>query len=135
MKPRLRAHVRARARRRCEYCRLHEDDWPLFPFHIEHIIAVKHFGGDELANLAWSCHGCNLAKSSNLSGIDLTTGKVVRLFNPRRQRWERHFASLGPLIFGRTACGRATVAVLNMNEDRRVELRRLLIAANLYPPT
>jgi hypothetical protein len=34
MKASIRALVRARAGQRCEYCRLHEDDLPLFPFHV-----------------------------------------------------------------------------------------------------
>jgi 5-methylcytosine-specific restriction endonuclease McrA len=92
MKRSLRALVRARAERRCEYCRLHETDQPLFPFHIEHIIAKKHRGDDNSTNLAWACHECNLAKSSNLSGRDPITARVIVLFNPRRQRWERHFS-------------------------------------------
>src|SRR5437763_266715 len=76
MKASTRAFVRSRARRRCEYCQLHEDDLPLFPFHVEHIVARKHSGTDSPDNLAWSCHHCNLAKSSNLSGIDPATGRV-----------------------------------------------------------
>jgi hypothetical protein len=92
MKASLRALVRARAGRRCEYCRLHESDLPLYPFHVEHIVPQKHRGTSEPWNLAWSSHECNLAKSSNLSGRDPLTGRVVVLFNPRRQRWKRHFA-------------------------------------------
>ena len=65
MKASTRALARSRAARRCEYCRLHESDLPLFPFHVEHIIARKHGGTDDPDNLAWSCHHCNLAKSSN----------------------------------------------------------------------
>jgi hypothetical protein len=92
MKRSLRALVRLRADRRCEYCRLHEDDLPLFAFHVEHIVPKKHGGTDDPGGLAWACHYCNLAKSSNLSGRDALTGRIVRLFNPRRQRWRRHFA-------------------------------------------
>lgn len=87
MKAFTRALVRSRAAQRCEYCQLHERDLPLFPFHIEHIIARKHRGTDDPDNLAWSCHHCNLGKSSNLSGIDPKTGRVVPLFNPRQHRW------------------------------------------------
>ncbi len=70
MKASIRRLVRARAGQRCEYCRLHEDDLPLFPFHIEHILPKKHGGTDNPKTLGWSCHYCNLAKSSNLSGRD-----------------------------------------------------------------
>ena len=134
MKPFLRALARSRAEQRCEYCRLHEADLPLFPFHVEHIIPQKHHGDDDPDNLAWSCHECNLAKSSNLSGRDLVTGRIVVLFNPRRQRWHRHFAWAGARLVGLTACGRATIDVLNINEAERIDLRELLVMAGLFPP-
>lgn len=134
MKASTRALVRSRAERRCEYCRLHEDDVPLFSFHIEHILPKKHGGTDDPKGLAWSCHYCNLAKSSNLSGRDSVTGRIVVLFNPRRQRWDRHFAWDGPLLTGRTPCGRATIAVFNMNARHRIELREMLIEVGRFPP-
>jgi hypothetical protein len=134
MRVSLRAQVRARAGQRCEYCRLHETDLPLFPFHVEHIVARKHRGSNDLRNLAWACHECNLAKSSNLSGRDPVTGRIVVLFNPRRQRWKRHFAWNGVQLTGLTACGRATIDVLNMNAPDRIDLRALLIIAGLFPP-
>jgi hypothetical protein len=49
------------------------------------------------------------------------------LFNPRIDHWHDHFSSDGPLILGLTPTGRATVAVLNMNEEQRVLLRQRLI--------
>ncbi len=97
MKAFVRALVRSRAARRCEYCQLHERDLPLFPFHSEHIVARKHRGTDDPENLAWACHHCNLGKSSNLSGIDPTTGRVVLLFNPRQHLWKDATSSgMGP---------------------------------------
>jgi hypothetical protein len=134
MKASIGALVRARAGQRCEYCRLHEDDLPLFSFHIEHILPKKHGGTDDPSTLAWSCHHCNLAKSSNLSGRDPATGRIVVLFNPRRQRWQRHFRWDGPRLVGLTACGRATIAVLNINMPHRIDLRDLLIAGDRFPP-
>jgi hypothetical protein len=134
MKGSIRALVRARAGRRCEYCRLHEADLPLYPFHVEHIIARKHHGDSDPRNLAWSCHECNFAKSSNLSGRDAVTGRLVALFNPRRQRWKRHFAWDGARLVGQTMCGRATIDVLNINQPHRIDLRELLVIAGLFPP-
>jgi hypothetical protein len=134
MKAFIRALVRSRAGQRCEYCRFHERDEPLYPFHIEHIVSKKHHGSDDPGNLAWSCHECNLAKSSNLSGRDLVTGRVVLLFNPRRQRWKHHFRWEGARLIGLTACGRATIDVLNINEPERIDLRELLVVAGLFPP-
>jgi hypothetical protein len=134
MKPSTRAMVRSRAGGRCEYCRLHERDEPLYPFHIEHIISKKHHGSDDPRNLAWSCHGCNLAKSSNLTGLDPVTGRVTMLFDPRRQRWKQHFRWVGAQLTGQTACGRATIDVLNINNPERIDLRELLMVAGLFPP-
>jgi hypothetical protein len=134
MKAGVRRLVRARACQRCGYCRLHEGDLPLFSFHLDHILPKKHGGTNEPRFLAWSCHYCNLAKSSNLSGRDEVTGRIVVLFNPRRQRWRRHFGWEGPYLIGQTPCGRATIAVLNINAEHRVELREMLIEAGLFPP-
>jgi hypothetical protein len=134
MRASTRALVRSRAGEHCEYCRLHEADLPLFPFHIEHILPKKHGGTDDPRSLAWSCHHSNLAKSSNLSGRDAVTGRIVVLFNPRRQRWQRHFEWDGPRLVGLTPCGRATIAVLNINAAHRIDLRELLIDARRFPP-
>jgi hypothetical protein len=126
----VRVLVRRRARRRCEYCRIHENDEP-YSFHLEHIIPTKHGGTDELSNLAWSCQNCNLGKASNLAGR--VRRKLVALFHPRRQKWNKHFRWDGPILLGRTDCGRATVAVLNINEDDRIRLREILIATGAFP--
>jgi hypothetical protein len=125
-----------RAEHRCEYCRLHQEHEPFFRFHIEHIVARQHSGGDGPENLALACHHCNEHKGPNLSGIDPHTAKVVPLFHPRRQSWRRHFRFAGPVLIGRTQSGRATVAVLGMNSSDRVKLRAQLMTAGLFePPT
>lgn len=116
--------VRQRAADACEYCGLRQEEQPAFRLHIEHIIAQKHGGTDELENLALACRHCNLNKSSNLSGIDEETGDMVRLFHPRRDGWDEHFARDGARVIGLTAIGRATVTVLGMNKPARVRLRR-----------
>lgn len=127
--------VRQRAEQRCEYCRIHQDDDPLFAFHIEHIIAQQHGGTDALSNLALACHQDNLHKGPNLTGIDPVTKKLTRLFNPRRHKWSRHFRWDGPMLVGRTAIGRTTVAVLGMNLPHRVTLREALITAGRVLPS
>jgi len=134
MKRSTRAFVRQRSGQRCEYCRLHESDQPLFSFHIEHIVAKKHRGSDDPENLAWACLECNSAKSRDLSGRDMVTGRIVVLFNPRRQLWSRHFRWQGAWLVGLTPCGRATVEVLNINAPHRIELRKLLILGGVFPP-
>jgi HNH endonuclease len=126
--------VHDRAGNRCEYCRIHQDDEPFFRLHIEHIVARQHRGSNAPANLALSCHHDNDHKGPNLSGVDPETGRIVRLFNPRRQRWALHFSFAGPYIVGLTPCGRATVVVLALNAPDRVELRAELIADGMFPP-
>ncbi|MGA9926781.1 MAG: HNH endonuclease signature motif containing protein [Isosphaeraceae bacterium] len=119
----IKRSVRDRARHRCEYCRLPQAAQPYVTFHIEHVLPRKHGGSDDPSNLALACERCNAFKGTDLSGIDPDTGQVERLFDPRTQVWADHFELRGALILGRTSTGRATVAVLGMNEDRRVLLR------------
>jgi hypothetical protein len=119
--------VRRRAAQRCEYCLLPQVAAPFFTFHIEHVRAKQHHGGDEIENLALACPDCNRFKGPNLSAIDPETGVPVPVFNPRTQSWQEHFALRGAEIVGRTPVGRATVALLNMNEEPRLEMRLELL--------
>lgn len=121
----LKAHVRQRAANRCEYCRLHQDQ-SVLQFHIEHIIPRKHGGDSTERNLALACNHCNLHKGPNLTGIDPKTNKIVRLFHPRRQKWQTHFHANGVTIVGRTAVSRSTIRVLEMNGDEQLQLRETL---------
>jgi hypothetical protein len=118
--------VRQRANERCEYCLLPQSATPLAALHVEHIIPRKHRGGDGPENLALACIDCNLKKSSNLAGLDPRTGLLTELFHPRNHRWEDHFQQRNGLIVGKTSIGRATVAVLDMNHEDQVNLRKLL---------
>jgi hypothetical protein len=96
------------------------------------VIAQQHGGGDHLANLCLSCRACNLAKGTNIATY--WDGRLVPLFNPRRQKWSRHFHWRGPRIVGRTRTGKATVAVLNLNEESRLLVREALRAEGQFPP-
>ncbi|HEY2827882.1 MAG TPA: HNH endonuclease [Pirellulales bacterium] len=118
-----RRQVRTRAGDACEYCALRQEHSPLASLHVEHIIPRKHGGGDSLDNLALACIDCNLAKGTNLTGIDPLSDQIVQLFHPRRQRWEDHFAWQGVLLTGKTAEGRATIEVLRINSEEQVQLR------------
>ena len=118
-----RQFVRERAENRCEYCGLPQDLSPVAQLQIEHIVPRKHGGGDAEQNLALACIDGNLAKSSNLTGIDPTTGLTVTLFNPRTERWEEHFTWHRTLLVGLTPIGRTTIRVLNMNDDERQRVR------------
>lgn len=112
--------VRVRAGQRCEYCGLPQEAAPYFAFHIEHIRARQHGGGDESSNLALACPDCNAKKGPNLATISADTGGLIELFNPRRHRWDDHFAVVGAEVVGLTEIGRATVQLLDMNEEQRV---------------
>jgi hypothetical protein len=102
-------------------------------FEIDHIIAEQHKGKTALSNLCLSCFTCNRAKGPNLSGRDEFTWRTVLLFNPRRHKWQRHFEWDGPILVGRTSVGRATIDVLKINAEHRVELRQELIDEDRFP--
>ena len=125
------AAVRRRAKQACEYCRMPQALYR-YRFQIDHIIAEKHRGKAVLSNLALACLHCNSLKGPNIAGLDEVTGKIVRLFNPRRDRWIRHFQWDGPNLFGRTSIGRVTVAVLNINDPDFVLAREELIREGLF---
>ncbi len=122
----LRKLVRQRAAARCEYSRLPDLVPHLMRFHLDHVRARCHGGPDEPANLAWACSRCNALKGPNLSGVDPDANRVVRLFNPRRDRWTEHFRDTGLRIEPLTAKGRTTVWLLELNADDRVALRAAL---------
>jgi hypothetical protein len=124
----VRRSVRERAGNRCEYCQTRQEDEPFVSYQIEHIIAIQHGGTDYEDNLALACSHCNLHKGPNLSGVDPETGRVETLFHPRRQSWADHFEVRGALIEGKTACARATIQVLAMNVEPRIDLRQALLA-------
>jgi hypothetical protein len=127
----LEEQVRQRAGGACEYCDMLQD-FDEIPFEIDHILAEQHGGRTILANLALACFACNRAKGPNLAGIDSMTGRIVRLFHPRRDKWKRHFRWRGPTLVGRSAFGRATIAVLNINATHRIALRRRLINEGVF---
>ena len=129
---RVRRQVQERAQGRCEYCLIHEADM-YYPHEPDHVIAEKHGGPTTLDNLAWACLYCNRFKSSDLASIDPISQTVVFLFNPRKQKWKRHFRLNGARIEGITSSGRATVALLHLNDAERVAYRLGLIAIGHYP--
>jgi hypothetical protein len=129
----LRNQIRQRAADRCEYCQLPQK-CTILPHEVDHIRSDKLHGATTLQNGAWSCAQCNRAKGPNASGFDPLTDKLVRLFHPRKDRWDKHFAWDGPVLVGATRIGRATIDVLRINHADRVEHRQLLIAANQFHP-
>ncbi len=116
-----------------EYCQFPQV-LSAIPFEIDHIISRKHDGKTTAGNLALSCFYCNSYKGPNISGIDPVTHRIVPLFHPRRQKWSRHFQWYGARLIGKTAAGRATIAVLEINEPRALRTRQSLIEERLFPP-
>ena len=124
-------HVRVRAAGRCEYCRLPQKASSIL-FEIDHIISRKHHGRTVATNLAYTCWYCNSFKGSDIAGLDPLTRKLTRLFNPRRHKWNHHFRYDGPVLIGRTAIGRTTIRVLQINCEAAVTLRGSLMAEGLF---
>jgi hypothetical protein len=123
--------VRQRAGHRCEYCQLPQNAAPYFTFHVEHIRARQHLGSDDPSNLALACPDCNAKKGPNVATISGDTGHIIELFNPRNHKWGEHFAIAGSEIVGITEIGRATVQLLDMNEEERLIVRAQLQAEGL----
>lgn len=128
----LRRRVRRRAGGRCEYCLIHEDDVGL-AHEPDHIVAAKHGGATDAANLAWACFLCNRRKGTDLASIDPLTDTVVRLFNPRIHQWSEHFRLRDGAILPLTAEARATEYLLQLNSTESIETRRFLAKAGRYP--
>jgi hypothetical protein len=128
----LRELAQMRAHRRCEYCLLHEEDARL-PHEPDHIIARKHRGLAISDNLAWACFVCNRFKGSDIASIDVETGRLVRLLDPRQNVWSEHFRLEGARIIPLTAEGHVTEHVLQLNLGKRIRIRRALLVAGRYP--
>ena len=128
----MQQQVRERAGGLCEYCHL-PDALTTLPFQIDHIIAEKHGGLTILENLAYYCLHCNVFKGPNIAGVNQETQEVVRLFHPRKDIWEEHFAWDGSRLLGRTSIGQVTIAVLAINASHHLEVRQALIAEGVFP--
>lgn len=123
--PAVRDQVRRRASGRCEYCHK-PDGFSHQSHHVDHIISQKHGGSDNLDNLAWACFQCNVGKGSDIAAWDDDMGRLTPLFNPRTQAWD------GNVIIGKTAVGRVTIKILQMNHEDQLTTRRWLMGHNLW---
>jgi hypothetical protein len=127
--------VRVKAKYRCGYCLAPQ---PLVPqkLEIEHINPKSKGGTDDEVNLCLACSECNSHKASKTVEVDYLSLKKVKLFNPNLQKWTEHFDwdKNKTKIIGKTACGRATVAALQMNNDYLVTARSFWLITGLFPP-
>jgi hypothetical protein len=127
----LNAEVRLRAGGRCEYCQFPEIH-AVIPFEVEHVIPIKHGGLTDSANLALACFYCNRYKGPNVAGLVEPGAVVTRLFHPRIDAWDDHFAWMEASIVPLTDVGRATIAVLRMNQPNAVAVREVLMREGLW---
>lgn len=128
--------VATRANHRCEYCQ----SWRKFAtqsFEVEHILPQSLGGLSSLDNLAYACGGCNRHKYNKITAIEPISGKEIPLFHPREQIWKEHFVwnEDYTLIIGLSPIGRATKEALQLNRPGLVNMRELLRAAGLHPPS
>ncbi len=129
------ARIRVQASDRCGYCRSHQR-YVLGLLEIEHIIPTARGGSDEEENLWLACRLCNGYKAIQTHAVDPLTGRRVRLFDPRRQQWARHFrwSADGTEVRGRTATGRATVVALQLNNPIARMVRSAWVSVGWHPP-
>lgn len=115
---------------RCGYCRSPQH-LVLGPLEIEHLIPTARGGTDVESNLWLACRMCNNYKGTQIEALDPVTGQPSALYNPRTQQWNDHFiwSADGTVILGRTACGRATVIALQINNIIAVTVRRAWASA------
>lgn len=131
----LRRRVAEQARYRCGYC-LSQEAVLGRPMEIDHLFPRSLGGTTTEDNLWLACSFCNERKLNRFLVVDPETGASVKIFNPRQQVWEEHFAWLegATLIGGKTAIGRATVAALRLNHSNLILARKLWAAAGWHPP-
>lgn len=130
----LRQQIIERAGNRCEYCKLSQAGQEP-TFHIDHVIPRAHGGRTELDNLALACVSCSLRKGGRRAAPDPQTGRLVRLFNPRRNHWEEHFRwTQDVVLVGVTEIGRATVEALALNRPLILAIRKAEMALGRHPP-
>jgi hypothetical protein len=128
----LRRLVARRANSLCEYCLIHERDTYL-GCQVDHIVAEKHGGPTNAANLCFACTFCNRAKGSDLGSL-ASDGELVRFYNPRTDHWADHFTLDGSTIQSRTDIGDVTVRILGFNAPERAMERTLLGNVGRFPP-
>ncbi|MBI1764521.1 MAG: HNH endonuclease [Acidobacteria bacterium] len=127
--------VRLAAGHRCGYCLTPQHLLP-WELELEHILASANGGTDDEENLWLACRSCNSFKGTQIFALDPLTNRRLRLFNPRRQKWWKHFkwSADGAQIIGLTAPGRASVLALRLNNIFAVAARREWVSAGWYPP-
>jgi hypothetical protein len=131
----VRQRVRSQAKNRCGYCQCMQK-YVLGILEIDHTIPRAAGGSDDEENLWLACRLCNSYKGIQTHGRDPITHRKVKLFNPRRQEWSRHFAWTEDAVYitGLTVTGRATVVALQLNNPYAATVRQAWGSAGWHPP-
>lgn len=131
----LRDKIATQAQRRCGYC-LTSEAIVGTPMEIDHLIPQSLGGLTEEDNLWLACSLCNDHKNNRIAALDPLSGEIVRLFDPRHQKWDEHFEwdDDGTHVKGLTPIGRATVIALHLNRPSLVKARQAWIIADWHPP-
>ena len=101
-------------------------------FHIEHVIPKSRGGASTLENLAWACPACNLHKADRVQIEDSVAGGPVPLFNPRVDHLDAHFCWERYYIRALTPVGRVTIDALDLNSQRRLQIREAEESLGLF---
>lgn len=131
----LDSKIRQQAKNRCGYC-LNPQELMPFKLEIEHLYP-QALGGESVEENLWlACRECNAHKATKTKARDRLTGKTVKIFNPRKQNWHEHFEFSQDFseILGKTACGRATVDALQMNNIYQTTARLAWTETSKFPP-
>jgi hypothetical protein len=103
--------IRRRADFACEYCGVTESDTG-GELTVDHFQPRAHGGTDDLANLLYCCHRCNLYKADNWPSH---AGEPV-LWNPRTDPMAAHLLRLvDGTVYPITAAGAFTLRRLRLN--------------------
>lgn len=131
----LRDFIVDRDKHRCAYCLTSEYNCGL-RMHVDHIIPESKDGRTTPDNLCAVCFSCNVYKQDRQTGTDPITGELVFLFHPVQQRWRDHFTwdESKTQVIGLTPTGRATVLLLQMNNETVVRARRRWVSGGWHPP-
>jgi hypothetical protein len=123
--PEIRELVRRRAHHACEYCGVSEIEAG-GELTIDHFQPLSKGGTDDLSNLIYCCHRCNLYKSDYWP----KTSNGLPLWNPRQEPPDIHFLTLddGKYV-SLTSIGEFTLSRLNLNREALVEHRRIRVHA------
>ena|SRR2546426_4174024 len=131
----LRKRLADAAEYRCGYC-LTPQSIIGSRLTVDHIVPEAKEGKAVEENLWLACLACNQSKGARLEARDPITRRRVRLFNPRKQVWRKHFrwSEDGTEIIAFTPCGRATVTALQLNRPEIVAARWLWVQVGWWPP-